>query len=64
MFKKLIGVFVNMDTMIGKDFETGLANLKVIAESNHLATDPRQGGSSLRYGLASPMSARLTLGSC
>jgi len=29
---KLISVFVNMDTMIGKDFETGLANLKVIAE--------------------------------
>jgi hypothetical protein len=28
----LIGVFVNMDTMIGKDFETGLANLKAIAE--------------------------------
>jgi len=29
---KLMGVFVNMDTMIGKDFETGLANLKTIAE--------------------------------
>ena len=29
---KLIGVFVNMDTMIGKEFETGLANLKGIAE--------------------------------
>jgi hypothetical protein len=29
---KLIGVFLNMDTMIGKDFETGLANLKAIAE--------------------------------
>ena len=29
---KLIGVFVNMDTMIGTDFETGLANLKAIAE--------------------------------
>ena len=29
---KLIGVFVNMDTMIGRDFETGLANLKTIAE--------------------------------
>ncbi len=29
---KLIGVFVNMDTMIGNDFETGLANLKAIAE--------------------------------
>jgi len=29
---KLIGVFVNMDTMIGKDFDTGLANLKGIAE--------------------------------
>jgi carbon monoxide dehydrogenase subunit G len=29
---KLIGVFVNMDRMIGNDFETGLANLKAIAE--------------------------------
>jgi hypothetical protein len=28
----LMGVFVNMDNMIGKDFETGLANLKTIAE--------------------------------
>ncbi len=29
---KVIGVFVNMDTMIGSDFEAGLANLKAIAE--------------------------------
>jgi uncharacterized protein YndB with AHSA1/START domain len=29
---KLMGVFVNMDAMIGKDFEAGLANLKTIAE--------------------------------
>ena len=29
---KLMGVFVNMDTMIGRDFEAGLANLKAIAE--------------------------------
>jgi uncharacterized protein YndB with AHSA1/START domain len=29
---KLIGVFMNMDTMIGSDFATGLANLKGIAE--------------------------------
>ena len=29
---KVIGVFINMDTMIGKDFETGLANLKAVAE--------------------------------
>jgi polyketide cyclase/dehydrase/lipid transport protein len=29
---KLIGVFMNMDTMIGKDFETGLANLKALTE--------------------------------
>lgn len=29
---KLIGVFMNMDTMIGTQFETGLANLKAIAE--------------------------------
>ncbi len=29
---KLIGVFMNMDRMIGSDFEAGLANLKAIAE--------------------------------
>lgn len=29
---KLMGVFVNMDKMIGKDFETGLANLKTLVE--------------------------------
>jgi uncharacterized protein YndB with AHSA1/START domain len=29
---KLMGVFVDMDAMIGTDFEAGLANLKAIAE--------------------------------
>lgn len=29
---KIIGIFINMDSMIGKDFETGLANLKTVAE--------------------------------
>jgi hypothetical protein len=29
---KLMGVFINMDTMIGKDFEIGLQNLKAIVE--------------------------------
>ncbi|MEO8060728.1 MAG: SRPBCC family protein [Burkholderiales bacterium] len=29
---KLMGVFVSMDSMIGKDFEAGLANLKAVAE--------------------------------
>lgn len=29
---KLMGLFFNMDKMIGKDFETGLANMKVAAE--------------------------------
>jgi len=29
---KVMGVFVSMDKMIGKDFETGLANLKAAAE--------------------------------
>lgn len=29
---KVFGVFMNMDAMIGKDFETGLAALKAIAE--------------------------------
>jgi uncharacterized protein YndB with AHSA1/START domain len=31
---KLMGVFMNMDKMVGKDFETGLANLKAEAEKN------------------------------
>ena len=30
---KLMGVFFNMDKMIGSDFETGLANLKAISET-------------------------------
>lgn len=29
---KVIGVFINMDRMIGADFESGLANLKSLAE--------------------------------
>ena len=31
-FGKIIHVFMDMDRMVGKDFETGLANLKSIAE--------------------------------
>ncbi len=30
---KLITVFVNMDSIVGKDFETGLANLKAVTEN-------------------------------
>ena len=29
---RLMGIFMNMDAMIGKDFEAGLANLKALAE--------------------------------
>jgi carbon monoxide dehydrogenase subunit G len=29
---RVIGIFCDMDRMIGKDFETGLANLKAVAE--------------------------------
>jgi hypothetical protein len=29
---KLMGIFMDMDSMIGRDFETGLANLKTVAE--------------------------------
>jgi len=32
MVSKIVQVFFNLDTMIGKDFEDGLANLKAIAE--------------------------------
>lgn len=31
-FAKIIHVFIDMDSLVGKDFETGLANLKAIAE--------------------------------
>jgi Polyketide cyclase / dehydrase and lipid transport len=30
---KLMGIFMNMDNMIGVDFERGLANLKTVAET-------------------------------
>ena len=29
---KIMQVFVSMDSMIGKDFEAGLSNMKAIAE--------------------------------
>ena len=31
-FAKIIHVFMDMDSMVGKDFETGLANLMAVAE--------------------------------
>ena len=31
-FAKVMSLFVSMDSMVGKDFETGLANLKAVAE--------------------------------
>lgn len=31
---KLMGIFMNMDRMIGRDFEAGLASLKAIAEKS------------------------------
>ena len=30
---KLFGVFMNMDTMVGRDFEKGLAGLKTVSEA-------------------------------
>jgi uncharacterized protein YndB with AHSA1/START domain len=30
---KVLSIFISMDRMVGKDFETGLANLKAIAET-------------------------------
>ena len=31
-FARIIHVFIDMDSMVGKDFEAGLASLKAIAE--------------------------------
>jgi hypothetical protein len=33
-FAKLVGLFIDMDHMIGRDFEAGLANLKALAEQS------------------------------
>jgi hypothetical protein len=33
-FGKVLHVFINMDSMVGKDFENGLADLKTIAEAS------------------------------
>ena len=30
---KLMGIFVSMDKLVGKDFESGLSNLKTVTES-------------------------------
>ena len=38
---KLIQLFCSMDRMVGKDFETGLANLKAIAEGQGSTEVPR-----------------------
>jgi hypothetical protein len=32
-FGKIMHVFMNMDRMVGQDFENGLGNLKTIAET-------------------------------
>ena len=32
LMSKVMQVFINLDNMIGKDFETGLANLKRVTE--------------------------------
>lgn len=32
LISKVVSLFMNMDTMIGRDFEAGLANLKALAE--------------------------------
>jgi carbon monoxide dehydrogenase subunit G len=34
---KVMSVFISMDSMIGKDFESGLANLKTVAEKSDRA---------------------------
>jgi Polyketide cyclase / dehydrase and lipid transport len=39
---KVMSIFFDMDKMIGKDFETGLANLKTLAEQKPDATTSRR----------------------
>lgn len=44
---RLIGLFVDMDAMIGRDFEAGLAELKQVAERSY-ATETERGGGVAR----------------
>ncbi len=37
LMAKVMGLFMNMDEMVGKDFATGLANMKAVAESPRVA---------------------------
>jgi hypothetical protein len=37
---KVMGMFMNMDQMVGKDFEKGLGKLKALTESEPAAADP------------------------
>ena len=32
LFGKILHVFIDMDKMVGRDFEAGLANIKAVAE--------------------------------
>jgi len=41
---KLMSLFANLDTMIGRDFEAGLANLRRVAESTPPAEPPAASG--------------------
>ena len=33
-FAKVLGIFINIDTMVGRDFEAGLENLKALTEKS------------------------------
>ena len=35
IWQRVLAHFFNMDAMVGKDFEAGLANLKSAAEKSH-----------------------------
>lgn len=41
LMSKVMQVFMNMDTMIGKDFAVGLANLKTVAEQSSSSSGAR-----------------------
>jgi len=60
---KLMGLFVNMDRMVGRDFECGLANLKALAEGD-TGIPPRASDIPATSGLAQylPIAGRILLG--
>jgi len=54
LMEKVMTLFLSMDSMVGKDFDRGLANLKQLSESNAQALPSGTAGTAAQAAAASP----------